>query len=67
MDSHGGPAADKLQVDVFSFNDRVKAFADVDVTIGAAIPIGHSLLASKNGGTGIGPVVGIIASVGSTF
>ncbi len=54
-------------LDVFSFNDRVKAFADVDVTIGAAIPIGHSLLASKNGGTGIGPVVGIIASVGSTF
>ncbi len=49
-------------LDAVEVNDRIRLFADVDLAAGLSIPIGHSIMRGQ-----IGPVVGIVASVGSTF
>jgi hypothetical protein len=54
-------------LEAVELSERIRPFADVDVALGASIPIGHSVLARSNGGTGAGPVVGLVISVGSTF
>jgi hypothetical protein len=49
-------------LEAVELSERIRPFADIDLTAGASIPIGHSI----NKGN-IGPVVGLIVSVGSTF
>ncbi len=45
----------------FSINDRVRAYADVDIQLGASVPMGNSISQK------VAPVAGIVLGVGSTF
>ncbi len=49
-------------LEAVELSDRIRPFADIDITAGLSIPFGHSIKKGE-----VGPVVGIIVSVGSTF